>query len=264
MMDYSEILDELHRFLNKKLEETGAEGYVIGVSGGLDSAVAAKLAVDAVGPENVYGWVMPGDPSDPKNMDDARELCDDLGLNYREISIESTVDDFTESSPIDIGKSAEGNLRARTRMIYEYMDANENNLLVLGAGNKTEIMIGYFTKYGDGAVDIRPIADLYKTEVKELAAYINLDRKFIQKQPTAGLWEGQTDESELGATYSTIDKIMKNILEKDLSVEEIVEKTGVDMSKVERFKNMYEKSEHKRTEPSYPELRDYALQPDNQ
>lgn len=254
-MDYEKVVDEIHEFLQNYLEETGADGYVIGVSGGLDSSVTAKLAVDAVGPEKVYAWVMPAASSDPENMKDARELCQNLGLNFREVDIQEAVDDFTETVPIDTGETTEGNVQARVRMIYEYMDANENNLLVLGAGNKTEIKIGYFTKYGDGAVDVRPIADLYKTEVKELAEYIGLDRKFIEKQPTAGLWEGQTDEGELGATYSTIDTIMEKILERGLSVEEISEETGIEEEKVKRFKEMYEKSGHKRKEPPYPELR---------
>jgi NAD+ synthase len=254
-MDYEKVVDKVHRFLQNKLEETGAEGYVIGVSGGLDSAVGAKLAVDAVGSENVYGWVMPGGPSDPENMEDARQLCDKLDLNYREADIEEVVNDFTETAPISTGEAAEGNTRARVRMVYEYMDANENDLLVLGAGNKTEIKIGYFTKHGDGAVDVRPIADLYKTEVKELAEHIGLDQKFIEKQPTAGLWEGQTDEGELGATYSKIDTIMKHIIEKDLDIAEISDKTGIEESEVERFKQLYEKSKHKRQQPPSPSLR---------
>jgi NAD+ synthase len=254
-MDYEKVVDKVHRFLQNKLEETGAEGYVLGISGGLDSAVGAKLAVDAVGSENVYGWVMPGKPSDPENMEDARQLCDSLDLNYREADIEEVVNDFTKKAPISTGEVTEGNIRARVRMVYEYTDANENDLLVLGAGNKTEIKIGYFTKYGDGAVDVRPIADLYKTEVKELAEHIGLDQKFIEKQPTAGLWEGQTDEGELGATYSKIDTIMKHIIETDLDIEEISDKTGIQESEVERFKKMYEKSKHKRQQPPSPSLR---------
>ncbi|MFQ3308355.1 MAG: NAD+ synthase [Candidatus Nanohaloarchaea archaeon] len=254
-MDYEKVADKVHRFLQNKLEETGAEGYVIGVSGGLDSAVGAKMAVDAVGSENVYGWVMPGDPSNSENMKDARQLCDKLDLNYREVDIEKVVEDFTGTAPISTGGVTEGNIRARVRMIYEYMDANKNDLLVLGAGNKTEIKTGYFTKHGDGAVDVRPLADLYKTEVKELAKHIGLGQNFIEKQPTAGLWEGQTDEGELGATYSKIDTIMEHILETDLDIERISDKIGIEESEVERFKQMYEKSRHKRQQPPSPSLR---------
>ncbi len=254
-MDYDKVVEKIYEFLQNKLEETGAEGYIIGVSGGLDSAVGAKLAAEAVGPENVYGWVMPGEPSDSENMKDARKLCKDLNLNYREVNIEKAVDEFTSTAPVETGELAEGNIRARTRMVYEYIGANQNNLLVIGAGNKTEIKLGYFTKYGDGAVDVRPLADLYKTEVKELAEYIGLDQKFIEKQPTAGLWEGQTDEDELGATYSEIDSIMKQLLENNLDVEEISVKTGIEEAEVRKFKQMHEKSRHKRQQPPHPELR---------
>lgn len=254
-MDYNRVVNEIHSFLQKKLEETQSSGYIIGVSGGLDSALAAKLAVDAVGSDKVHGWVMPGKPSDPKNMEDARQLCQNLGLNYKEIEIEEVVESFAETTPIEPSKKTKGNLRARTRMIYEYMAANEKNLLVIGAGNKTEIKIGYFTKWGDGAVDIRPMADLYKTEVKELAKHIGLPSKFIEKQPTAGLWEGQTDEGELGAKYSTIDTIMKNLLETDLTKQQISKKTGIKESKIEKFNKMYKNSKHKRKQPSFPKIK---------
>lgn len=256
-MDYPMIVEKIENFLNKKLDETGAEGFVIGVSGGLDSAVTAKLAVEAVGSDKVFGWVMPGDPSNPKNIDDAQDLCKNLGLNYRKVDIEPTIQKFVDSTPFNPKKETRGNLRARVRMVYEYIDANENNLLVLGTGNKSEIKIGYFTKYGDGAVDLNPLADLYKTEVKELAAYIGLDPKFVQKQPTAGLWENQSDEGELKATYEKIDSILKKLLEEELSVNEICEKTEIKKSEVLRVQKMYEKSDHKRTMPPFPELRQF-------
>lgn len=254
-MNYNDVVEKIHLFLQNKLEETQSEGYIIGVSGGLDSAVATKLAVDAVGHENVHGWVMPGKPSNSKNMKDARELCQNLGLNYKEIEISKVVDTFTKTAPIETSKKTKGNLRARTRMVYEYMAANEKNLLVIGAGNKTEIKIGYFTKWGDGAVDVRPLAELYKTEVKELAKHIELPSKFIEKQPTAGLWEGQTDEGELGAKYSTIDKIMKNLLETELTIQQISKKTGIKQQKIEKFDRMYKNSKHKRKQPYSPKLR---------
>lgn len=253
-MDYSIIVEKIEDFLNKKLDETGAEGFVIGVSGGLDSAVMANLAVDAVGSDKVSGWVMPGDPNNPRNIDDARKLCKDLGLNYREIDIAPTVQKFEDSASFNLRKETRGNLRARVRMVYEYMDANENNLLVLGTGNKSELMIGYFTKYGDGAVDLNPLADLYKTEVEELAEHIELDPKFTEKKPSAELWENHTDEQEIGISYSKIDKILKSLLEKDKSVKEISNEV-IDRKKVEKIKEMYENSSHKRSPSETLELR---------
>jgi NAD+ synthase len=254
-MDYGRVVEKIDSFLNQKLKEAGTEGFVIGISGGIDSAVVAKLAVDSVGSENVYGWVMPGDPSSEQNMKDARELAENLGIELREVNIEETVESFKQNAPFQVGELAEGNVRARVRMIYEYMDANENNLMVLGGGNKTENLTGYFTKYGDGAVDLTPIGNLYKTEVKKLAEHIGLDQKFIEKKPTAGLWEEQTDEGELGASYEIIDRILKRAVEQKQSVDKIVEETEISRTKVERFVEMYDKTEHKRKRPQSPELR---------
>ena len=245
-MDYSRVVDEVKHFLTKKLEETGAEGYVIGLSGGIDSAVTAKLAVEAVGHDNVNGWVMPGDPSNPENMEDARNLCEDLGISYREISIESTVKEFEDVAPFEISKETLGNVRARTRMIYEYIDANENNLLVLGTGNRSELLIGYFTKYGDAATDISPIADLYKTEVRDIAEHIGLNRKFIEKEPSAGLWDDHSDKDEIGLSYDKIDLILKQLVDQEKSVKEIAD-GDIAREEVERINEMHQDSSHKRS-----------------
>lgn len=253
-MDYDKVVEKIDSFLNRKLEEAGAEGFVIGISGGIDSAVVATLAVDAVGSENVYAWVMPGDPSDEQNMHDAKELAENLGITLREVNIENTVQSFNDKVPFESDELVEGNVRARVRMIYEYMDANQNNLMVLGSGNKTESLLGYFTKYGDGAVDLAPIGDLYKTEVRELAEHLGVDRKFIEKKPTAGLWEDQTDEDELGATYDTIDEIMERLIERNQMVSEVVEKTGIERKKVEKFEKLHQSTGHKRTKLPYPEI----------
>ncbi|MFB6192842.1 MAG: NAD+ synthase [Candidatus Nanohaloarchaea archaeon] len=253
-MDYSRIQEKMASFLRRKLDETGAEGYVIGVSGGLDSAVTLKVAVEAVGSGKVHAWIMPGKPSSGKNMEDARQLCEELGVETREVDIEPAVDRFRESLDIDLEKNTVGNIRARVRMIYEYIDANENRRLVLGSGNRTEYLLGYFTKYGDGAVDVRLLQDLYKTEVKELAQFVDLDDKFIEKKPTAGLWKGQTDEDELGASYEKIDRIVKR-LQKNQKPEEIASELGIEKKEVERFKEMQRNSEHKRSQVPYPELR---------
>lgn len=254
-MEYGEVVEKVGDFLEKKLEESGAEGFVVGMSGGIDSATVTKLAVETLGPEKVTGWIMPGDPSDPQNMEDARQLAEDLGITYREVDIEPVVEKYLEQAPFELGKVAEGNIRARLRMIYEYMEANENDMMVMGGANKTERGIGYFTKYGDGAVDINPIGDLYKTEVRELAKHIDLDRKFIEKAPTAGLWKEQTDESELGASYEVIDAILKRLVEEGKSRNQILEETGLEEQTVDRFIEMHHNSEHKRTPPNYPELR---------
>lgn len=253
-MDCNQKFDEIEKFLKQKLEESGAEGYVLGISGGIDSATAAKTVVEALGSDKLVGWVMPGKPSREKNVEDARELAEELGIEYREVDISPVVERFCDDTPFEPDREAEGNVRARARMIYQYMDANQNNLMVAGAGNKSELMLGYFTKYGDGAVDVSPLADMYKTEVREFAEYLGLDSKFIEKEPTAGLWEGQTDQAEISYSYGEIDPVLKKLFEEDMSPEKVVA-SGHGEDLVERVMELYRSSEHKRNRPPYPDLR---------
>ncbi|AGN00843.1 NAD synthetase [Salinarchaeum sp. Harcht-Bsk1] len=254
MVDVDRAIDRMTEFLGDALVTTGADGYVVGVSGGLDSAVCATLAVEAVGNDAVTGMILPGAPSEDSNMADARELAADLGITCREVSIAPAVETFRQESPHEVGPRDAGNVRARTRMVFLYLEANVNGLLVLGPSNKSEILLGYFTKYGDGAADLRPMADLYKTEVRQVARALDLDETFVRKAPTAGLWEGQTDEGELGAAYETIDTVLKSLVEADESIEAAAERAGVGVEQAERFRRMMEDSEHKRTQPAAPEL----------
>ncbi len=254
-MDYEDVLQKQKTFLREKLEETGSDGYVVGVSGGIDSAVTLTVAVEAVGPENVHAWLLPGAPSSQENLSDARELCNELGVEVREVSIEPVVEEFENSVDRELEEETAGNIRARARMVYQYIDANENRMLVLGTGNRTEYLLGYFTKYGDGAADVRLLEDLYKTEVRELARHIGLDEKFVEKKPTAGLWHGQTDEDELGASYQVLDTVLEHLIDRDLGPEDTARETGIDREEVERIKEMNEASEHKRKVADAPELR---------
>jgi NAD+ synthase len=247
-------IDCMTEFLSDQLEKSRSEGYVLGISGGLDSAVGATLAVKAVGSNAVTGMILPGAPSDEDNMSDARELSADLGIASREMSIVPVVEGFQEQTPYDAEQLAIGNARARTRMVFEYMEANVNDLLVLGTTNKSELLLGYFTKYGDGGVDLRPMADLYKTEVRDIARALEIDKTFIKKTPTAELWEGQTDEGELGTSYETIDAVLKELVEAERSVEETAGRTGLSVEEVRRFQQMRQRSEHKRSPPPFPEL----------
>lgn len=254
-MGHAENFEKMQQFLEEKLEEAGADAYVLGISGGMDSAVAAKTVVKALGPDKLVGWVMPGKPSREEHMEDARQLADDLGIELREVNIAPVVEQFSEDAPFECDKLTKGNVRARVRMVYEYMDANQNDLMVLGADNRSELMLGYFTKYGDGAVDVSLFGDLYKTELKEFAEYIGLDEKFIEKTPTAGLWEGQTDVEEIGLPYESIDPILKRLVEEGMSPEAIMDSTEFKCKEVERVNELYQGSRHKRRRPPSPELR---------
>ncbi|GAA0289974.1 NAD+ synthase [Halarchaeum salinum] len=241
-------------FLRDTLAETGASGYVVGVSGGLDSAVGLRLAVDAVGPERVRGLVLPGAPSDPANMRDARELCESLGIDWAEESIESQVAAVREGD-VDLDERDVGNVRARARMVRLYAAANARGLLVLGPDNRSEHLLGYFTKGGDGVVDVAPLCDLYKTEVVALAEQLALDPRFVEKEPTAGLWAGQTDREELGAPYREIDPVLRCVVDDGLSVEATTARVEADRGTVERLADLHESSAHKRRAAPTPGLR---------
>ncbi|MGB9986597.1 NAD+ synthase [Salarchaeum japonicum] len=253
-MDYARVEARIHDFLRDRLDAAGADGYVLGVSGGLDSALGARVAADAVGPENALGLILPGAPSSTANMRDARDLCDFLGIPYEEDDIRPAVASIRDGLSGDFDETTVGNVRARVRMTYCYEAANARNYLVLGADNKSEYELGYFTKYGDGAVDLAPFGDLYKTDLYEFAEYLGLPETFIEKQPTAELWEGQTDEDELGASYEVIDAVLRRYLDRDLTVAEIVADTGIDRDLVERFVSRHESTEHKRRRPPTPGL----------
>jgi NAD+ synthase len=245
-MKPAEIAEKTENFLERKFDEAGAEGLVIGLSGGIDSATVLKLAVRSLGSEKLTALIMPGEPSREENMEDARQLAEDLGVEIHEIQIQESVKAFQGELPFVSGKEGLGNVRARIRMAYLYSFANEENLLVCGTGNRTEYLLGYFTKYGDEATDIAPLIDLYKTEVRNLAEEIGLDRKFIEKKPTAGLWEGQTDEDEIGATYEEMDAVLKKLVDEDRSKEEASGSLDISEEKVSRLEEMHRRSRHKR------------------
>ncbi len=255
MVDIRAARGRIEDFLHDYLADSGADGYVIGVSGGLDSAVTLQLAVDAVGPEQVHALVMPGDTSQAENVTDARRLCDDLGVDTEEIEIGDIVDQFTAAAPFDPGEVAAGNTAVRTRMVLLYMAANHEDRLVLGTSNRTELLVGYFTKWGDQAADVRAIADLYKTEVRELAREMGLPDTFVEKAPTAGMWQGQTDEDELGAPYDTIDQVLQRYVDRSQAVDEIAADTGVDRETVEHVVSLHEDAAHKRGPVPQPDLR---------
>lgn len=256
MVETSHAVRTMEAFLVERREAADADGYVVGVSGGLDSAVATKLAVRALGADAVTGLILPGRPTSEQNTADARELCRRLDVDHEEFSIRPVVGAVDDQLPFDPGRLTRGNVRARTRMVFEYAVANETGALVLGAGNRSERLLGYFTKYGDGAVDVEPMGDLYKTEVADVARTIGLDETFVEKTPTAELWEGQTDEGEIGVDYETIDEVLARLVERGHSPAEIAESTDVDRDTVEHLAEMWRSSKHKRSRPPMPDLRE--------
>lgn len=190
------------------LKKSGAQGTISGLSGGIDSAVVAALLNSIIGDKHLCLFM--DVESSKSDREDARLVASHFNLNYREIDLNEAYKALLKVFPED-GKVAKGNIKPRLRMIALYYFANLENRLVVGTGNRSELMVGYFTKYGDGACDILPIGSLYKSEVRILAEYLGIPEKIIEKKPSAGLWEGQTDEDELGITYSELDSTLKAV-----------------------------------------------------
>jgi NAD+ synthase len=217
------ILDDLQAVVghNKKV--------FIGISGGIDSALTAALCARAFDRDKVFGILMPyGQQTD---IQDSRDIVKLLGIKSFEVDIKPMVDSFNNFD----NKLVKANLMARTRMAVIYSYANLHEGLVMGTTNKSELMTGYFTKFGDGACDIEVIADLYKTEVFQLAKYLEIPKNFIDKKPSAGLWDGQSDEGEMGFTYIELDKFLQG--------------EHVDSDTENKINNLFKNSEHKRNLP---------------
>ncbi|MDI6917814.1 MAG: NAD+ synthase [Thermoplasmatales archaeon] len=250
-----EYADVIKSFIRFRVNEAKAKGVVIGLSGGLDSAVTAKLCVEALGKEKVFCLLLPANTTPKEDTGDALEFAKNLGVKHKIIDISGIVKKISLTLN-GKGKKEMGNIHARTRMIILYYFANKNNYLVVGSGNKTEILMGYFTKYGDGACDIAPLGDLYKTQIREFAEYLKIPEKIISKTPRAGLWKGQTDESELGIKYEILDQILYG-MEKGLENNEIVKSAGVEISEVKRIKNVVSSTKHKRGMPGIARIGRY-------
>ena len=237
IMDLS-IADQISQWLRERVEEAGAEGIVVGLSGGVDSAVVAGLARRAVG-ENVLAVLMPCH-SRPVDAEYAHLVAEAFDIKTIVVDLGPVYDAFVAALPEGSGL-AQANLKPRLRMATLYYMANTRNYLVAGTGNKTELMVGYFTKYGDGGVDMLPLGDLYKWQVWELGREIGVPQPVIDRPPTAGLWPGQTDEGEMGITYANLDAILAALAEGKEPV--------ADPADVEKVRRMMAASAHKRALP---------------
>ena len=239
-------------FVQNKVSQANADGLVVGLSGGIDSTLAAFIACEAVGSENVFGLIMPSTTTPTEDKLHGTEIAQLLGMDYEEIAIDSILNEFLSVTQIKKDELAIGNLKARIRMSVSYFYANSKNYLVCGTGNKSEILIGYFTKHGDGACDIEPIGDLYKTDVYQLAEYMDVPQKILDKPPRAGLWNNQTDEDEIGMAYELIDKILYLNLEKALSIDKIADNLDISVDSVNMIINRVNRNEHKSKVPECP------------
>ena len=212
MQDFESINNSINTFIKNYVQMGNFDGVVLGLSGGIDSSVVAYCAAQALGNKSILGLLLPDKEITPHNdIDDALQICEILNLKYKIIYVNDIKDKFLQVIESTDNKLAKGNLVSRIRMCIQYYYANLLNRIVLGTSNKTEITIGYFTKFGDGGNDLSPIGDLYKTQVKEFAKYLKVPDNIINKKSSARLWENQHTEEELGLSFEDLDSILKYI-----------------------------------------------------
>lgn len=247
-LDWAEVASKIKRFIKDYVSKTRAKGIVLGMSGGIDSSTAAALSALAIGGDKVLGLILPEKETyNKKDVEHAKLVAKNFGIKTETADITPTLQNFYNSIPIfdPLDKVCKGNIKARTRMIYIYYYANKLGMLVCGSSDKSETMIGYFTKWGDVAADIHPIMDLYKTQVQKLAKHIGIPDEIIEKPPSPTLWPEQSAEKELGIKYENLDLILYG-LEHFMKTEEIANQLGINETLVKQIKQRWLSTEHKR------------------
>ena len=246
-IDENETVRILTGFLETELDRTGLKRFVIGLSGGIDSAVATYLAVGAVGAESVTAVMMPYRTSSPDSVEDAERVVEALGIRCEKIDLSPAVDGF-ENALGEIGAHRLGNVMARARMTVLYDRSVPHEALVVGTSNKTELLLGYGTLHGDLASAINPLGDLYKTQVRQLATHLEVPESIRRKPPSADHFPDQSDEDDLGFTYDEIDRLLSLLVDARVSRETAV-RAGFDASLVDRVTGMIVRSQFKRRPP---------------
>lgn len=252
-------LNRITTFIERRVNDAHAKGVVVGISGGIDSAVVASLCVRALGRKKVLGLMMFEDlKSKPQDFEDARRTISRLGIKSYRVSITPIVDSFSRSvKSVKISKQAIGNVKARVRMVLLYLFANQYGLLVAGTGDRSEEEIGYFTKYGDGGVDFQPISHLFKTEVKILARKLGIPRKIVSKPSSPQLWKGHKASDEIPLDYPSLDPVLYLLFDRKVEPSEVAKKLKINLKAVKEVIAMHDKNLHKRMVP--PDLAGKAL-----
>lgn len=249
-LDYKKLAVDIQNWIKNYVMSANAEGVLVGLSGGIDSAVTAALCSNALGKENIIGLGLPCE-SVSQDLEDAKLIAKILGINFKIIDLTSVYNKFLEvMEPIvKTNKMASANLKSRLRMTTLYFQGqSRGNYLIAGTGNRAELAIGYFTKYGDGGVDFEPLGMLYKKEVRGIARILKIPEKIILKPPSPGLWVGQTDEGEIGLLYDTIDEILYRF---DYNLDF----NGLNKEDIEKVRKMRKIAEHKLKMPPMYEIK---------
>ncbi|WP_336156507.1 NAD+ synthase [Fusobacterium polymorphum] len=246
-LNLKEVHNELVEFLRESFKKAGFSKAVLGLSGGIDSALVAYLLRDALGKENVLAIMMPYKSSNPDSLNHAKLVVEDLGINSKTIEITDMIDAYFKNEKESTSLRM-GNKMARERMSILFDYSSKENALVVGTSNKTEIYLGYSTQFGDSACALNPIGDLYKTNIWDLSRYLKIPNELIEKKPSADLWEGQTDEQEMGLTYKEADQVLYRMLEENKKVEEVLAE-GFNKDLVDNIVRRMNRSEYKRRMP---------------
>jgi len=247
-LDWQEVETKIKRFIKDYVETSGAKGIVVSLSGGLDSSTVAALSALAMGGSKVLGLILPEKETfNAKDIEHAKNVAKKFRLKSQTCDITPTLEAFYKTIPIfdPAEKVCKGNIKARTRIVYVYYYANKLNLIVCGSSDKSETMMGYFTKWGDAAADIYPIMDLYKTQVRKLARHVGIPKEIETKPSTPALWPGQLAEKELGIKYEQLDLILYG-LEHFMKSKEIAEQLDIEKQLVDKIKHRWLSAEHKR------------------
>jgi len=239
-------------FIKSEITRVGFTRAVIGLSGGIDSALSCALAVEALGPENVLALRLPYRSSSPDSLDHAQLMIDQFKVQSETIDITEMIDPLIKRDP-NMSNTRKGNIMARARMIVLYDQSEVFKGLVIGTSNKTEILLGYSTLWGDSASALNPIGDLYKTQINQLSRAMNIPQAIIDKAPSADLWVGQTDEGELGFTYKEVDKLLTLLVDRRYSPQECVEE-GFDEKFVDIVVKRIRRNQFKRMQPPIAKL----------
>ena len=244
-LDFDKVSHRIQNFISSYVLQASSNGLIIGLSGGLDSSVVLKLCVNALGTSRVIGLMMPSDKTPQEDTDHAIELAKKLGIKYHMIDINAVLDKYGQALPEN--KRARGNLMARIRMNILYYYAGINCYLVAGTSDKSELCMGYFTKFGDGAADIMPIAHLYKTQVRALAKHLGIPNVIVEKKSSPRLWDNHLAEEEIGMDYEMIDTILNMLVDRKLSLNDVARKIKISTTQVNKISSLMKRNLHKRT-----------------